>query len=420
MTTAEMALFPRLREALDPPAEHALRAAIAEAKSLDLPLYVVGGAVRDLLIGAGHVDLDLVVEGDALALSRGVAGRLAGRAVLHARFGTAVVSGTGFRLDIATARAETYARPGALPVVRPATLNDDLARRDFSINAMALRIAPRAGDIIDPFGGREDLDRRFVRVLHDRAFQDDATRTLRGIRYAGRFRFRIEPVTHRLLRRDLSHLAAISGARLRREIELIAAEDRVAEIVRLAERFGVWRAIDSALRAPDAAALRRFSKIPLAQRDDALVALLLARATPQACRRGIKRLSLARSQQDAVGGLRTLMGQHARLSKPDLKPSAATKLLATVSPSAVEAFAASEGRTLAARRARRYLDEWRYVRPRMNGHELIKMGMTPGPRVGEMLAGLRDARLDGSLRTKRAEVSFVRTRLARRSGVRAS
>src|SRR3990170_1312565 len=167
----------RLYRSLPQETARAVRRAVSLAGSLGVELYVVGGAVRDLLLGVPVGDADLVVEGDAAALAARLARGLGARVVRHPRFGTATVRTDRFRLDFARARTERYARPGALPVVRPGRLAGDLARRDFTINATALRLTGReAGALVDPFGGQEDLSRRAVRVLHDRSFQDDPTR----------------------------------------------------------------------------------------------------------------------------------------------------------------------------------------------------------------------------------------------------
>src|SRR5215216_406156 len=158
-------------------------------------VYLVGGAVRDLVLGRERADLDLVVEGDPAALGR----RLGGEIRTHERFSTATVHLNGGELDLATSRSESYARPGALPDVRPAPLADDLARRDFTINAMALPITGEP-KLIDPHCGLADLRRGTLRVLHERSFVDDPTRALRAARYAARYGFALEPETERLLR----------------------------------------------------------------------------------------------------------------------------------------------------------------------------------------------------------------------------
>ena len=166
--------------------------------------YLVGGAVRDLLLGRDRTDLDIAVEGDAAAVGR----RLGGEVRTHERFATATVHTAGLELDLATSRSESYPEPGALPEIQPATLSEDLARRDFTLNAMAV---PLAGDpeLIDPHGGLEDLERGALRVLHDGSFVDDPTRALRAARYAARYGFDL----------DAGHRAAPPGGRPRDGVE---------------------------------------------------------------------------------------------------------------------------------------------------------------------------------------------------------
>ena len=168
-------------------------------------VYLVGGAVRDLLRGGRPLDLDLVVDGDPVALT----GQLGGDARIHDRFGTSTVKLDGFTFDIARARAETYARPGALPEVAPAGLEQDLRRRDFTVNAIAIALGqPKPGELHAPPGALDDLEGRLLRVLHDRSFEDDPTRMLRLARYASRLGFSAESHT-----RDLLEAAAAAATR---------------------------------------------------------------------------------------------------------------------------------------------------------------------------------------------------------------
>src|SRR3972149_4491725 len=201
-----------------------------------MALFLVGGAVRDVLLGRPSLDLDLVAEGSALELlsSLGWEG-----ARTYPRFGTAKLEGKGWTLDLASARREVYPRPGALPRVTQGSLNEDLWRRDFTINAMAVALAPPSlGELVDPFDGRADLEAGLLRVLHPKSFQAEATRMLRGVRYAGRFGFRLEGETERLLRRDLAHLDAISGGRLRRELGHILREGEPERALALGGELG--------------------------------------------------------------------------------------------------------------------------------------------------------------------------------------
>src|SRR6478609_3289396 len=198
------------------------------------PVYLVGGAVRDLLLGRGRSDLDLVVVGDAAAL----ASRLGAEALEHERFATAKVRLDGHEIDIASARTETYPRPGALPDVEPAEgIDADLARRDFTVNAMAIPL--EGAGLIDPHGGRADLDAGRLRVLHEGSFADDPTRALRAARYAARFGFELEPATAELLR--TTDLDTVSPDRRRAEMLRLAAEATAPRALALLAK---WRLIE--------------------------------------------------------------------------------------------------------------------------------------------------------------------------------
>src|SRR5215218_3216773 len=216
------------------------------------PVYLVGGAVRDLLLGRPRADVDLVVEGDAAALAE----RLGGAAVEHERFGTVKVEVEGHELDIATARTETYPEPGALPVVAPAeSVEDDLGRRDFTINAIAIPLDGEAR-LLDPHGGEGDLDARMLRVLHPGSFEDDPTRAIRAARYAAPRYFRSAPGTEKLLR--ATDLTTVSADRRRAELERLAGESSAPRAFELLAEWGLvelregglelLRAVDDLLR----------------------------------------------------------------------------------------------------------------------------------------------------------------------------
>jgi tRNA nucleotidyltransferase (CCA-adding enzyme) len=211
-------------------------------------LYLVGGVVRDLLLGRPNLDFDLVVEGDALRLARQLAKASGEKVTTHPRFGTAKFHRGGVSIDLVTARSETYPRPGALPEVQPGTISDDLRRRDFSINAMAIDLSPDSfGELIDPHGGKADLERGLIRVLHDKSFIDDATRMFRALRYEQRLGFQLEPNTESLMRRDKAMVGTISGDRIRHELELFFKEEQPERILQRAEEVGVLQEIHPSL-----------------------------------------------------------------------------------------------------------------------------------------------------------------------------
>lgn len=225
-------------------------------------VYLVGGTVRDLLLSRPEVDLDLAVEGDGLLFARELARQLGGRAVFHERFLTATVYWSGERVDVVTARREYYPRPGALPEVEAATLEADLARRDFSVNAMALPLMARdLGEILDPFGGREDLARQILKVLHRDSFCDDPTRLLRGVRFATRLKFNLEEETCSLAREALAggYLNLIEPERFWQEFILLLKERRPVAAWESLIDLG-WRGLPGG-GLPDVAAGRRAEKL---------------------------------------------------------------------------------------------------------------------------------------------------------------
>src|SRR5215208_2448286 len=246
--TDELARLERLRPAFE--------AIAAVAEGYD-GVYLVGGTVRDILLGERSFDVDIAVEGDAIAFARALADALGGRAHPHERFGTAVVLyGAGERIDVVTARTEFYEEPAALPTVEHASIREDLFRRDFTINAMAVSLKGEDfGRLVDPFAGRRDLDEGTIRVLHNLSFIDDPTRIFRAVRYEARYGFRMDAQTQRLARGtiEMGLVGDLSSARLRDELVALLEEgDAGPSILRLAE-LGAGTAIHPHLAADEEA-----------------------------------------------------------------------------------------------------------------------------------------------------------------------
>jgi len=370
--------------------------------------WLVGGAVRDRLLGRTTNDLDVVVSGDAGDLADSVAARLGGSVRHHARFGTAILElppderrgGEAVRVDVARPRKETYAHAGALPdVTFPATLEEDLARRDFTIHAMALPLAGRARRI-DPFGGAADLAARRIRVLHRSSFLDDPTRAFRAVRYAARLGFRIAPASVRLIRDAVAAgaVGAVSGDRLFRELSLILAEPRRAASAALLGRLGLDAAIAPALARPGVSARLRAADAAArrlgVERLDPLCYLLawMGDATPRELREAAERLALAGRARGAflnwpdtrrrgVGIASGAAGERARRVRgvpADVAAAVAAALTAR-----------DRAAWIAAVRARPEL--------RIGGRDLLAAGVAPGPRVGEALARTLEAREEGRI-----------------------
>jgi tRNA nucleotidyltransferase (CCA-adding enzyme) len=330
------------------------------------PIHLVGGAVRDLLLGRPRTDVDVVVEGDAAELAR----RLGGDPVEHERFSTAKARLGEVEVDLASARSETYPAPGALPAVKPAGLEEDLARRDFTINAMAI---PLQGDprLIDPHSGRTDLDSGLLRVLHDGSFIDDPTRALRAARYAARFGFELEPRTAELLR--AADLSAVSADRRAADLLRLAAEPEAARGLQLAAEWGLVRLRPGApelLPAVEAlVADPPWSEV--AARPRAMLVAALGPAGREA------ELAAARPSRpsDAV--------ELARGARPE------ELLLA---------------RAMGAEWLDEYLRDWRSVSLEIDGADLIAAGLPEGPAVGHGLRAALARKLDGEIEGRDQEL----------------
>lgn len=377
----------------------------------DIVLYLVGGPLRDLLLGLPSLDIDIAVESDAAALARALATAVGGRVTAHPSFGTATVRASGITIDLATTRSESYSRPGALPTIRPAAIEDDLRRRDFTINAMALRLSgPSAGELLDPTGGRGDLQDRLVRSLHEHSFQDDATRILRAVRYGARFRFRIEEQTHSRLKRDLAYLETISGARLHHEFVRIFAEAEPEATLRRLAGLGALRVVHPALefREDQADAFRSLRELRPPSLPAAYWALLgwplqLSEAEALAFR-----LALPKAQRVALASMPFLRELQPELARAGVRRSRVADLLGEFPPSAIWALAAIapppvRGRCLD------YVMRARFLKTALDGVALLEMGVPPGPDIGEVLRRLRVARLDGELKSRRDEERFVQS-----------
>ena len=410
MTQPEAGLWSRMTEYLPVEALELIGQAAAVAKAKRKSVYLVGGVVRDLLLGRTRLDIDLVLEGDAVSLARAVATDR-DKLTVHPSFGTATIKGEHFNLDFATARRETYLRPGALPTVQPSNINDDLYRRDFTINAMAILLTGRRrGELIDPWGGQSDLEKGLVRVLHDKSFIDDATRILRAIRYEQRLNFHIEPNTEFLLRHDAPMLETISGDRLRHEMDRLFGEEYPERALHRADELGIWASLHPSLRENWwlAGSFHRARATVRPTPASLCFALFLYRSNRDQASEALNRLSAPKSTTKTVLDTIALRDELESLASPDTRPSRLYDALRDYSPQAVMANCiAHEGETVC-RNLSLYLNRLRYIRPSLRGDDLIAMGAEPGPGVGEMLSRLHQAKLDGEVTTKADEVRLVR------------
>ncbi len=356
-------------------------------------MALVGGAVRDLLLGLPVLDVDIAVEGPVEPLL----GRLGGFVRTHGRFGTATAELNGGQVDFARTRRETYAHPGALPDVQAAPLEEDLRRRDFTVNAMALSLlGASAGELISVSGARDDLDARRLRVLHPGSFTDDPTRLLRLARYRSRLGFSVEAETQGLVRAAVAGdvFDTISGARIGHELHLLCAEP---------EPLGAWYALrelqlDTAIEPgfgldDSELAARALALLPQdGRREVVLLGLALGGVDPRRRAQLLDRLSVpSRVRDDALA----VASGAAGLASALLAATRASEIDAAVGARQSPEVVAVAGALGAEDPARRWLADLRRVRLAITGDDLRAAGVPAGPSIGAGLAAARSALLDG-------------------------
>jgi tRNA nucleotidyltransferase (CCA-adding enzyme) len=399
------------------------------AEDLGQDAYLVGGMVRDIAMGRPNIDLDIAVEGDSWKLAKVFAKRTCAAVKRPTRFGTCKVKTRAFgAIDVASTRCETYSRPGALPEVGRAGIEQDLARRDFAINAMAVRLSSGGyGELIDPFGGLADLSSHRLRVLHAGSFLDDPTRIIRGIRFAARYGFAFDRKTLGLLKACIARgcLTSVSGPRIFAELRILCGEARAARAIGLLHKYGVDRGLGDS-RALSWAGSAYLNKVRMALDK---VADVSAGPSPEAWlvwfaalfvvldRRDTERLvsyfNLPKEVRETCLWVATRLIPSAK-RVTGLDTSSAYRAVKTLrgvpAEGLVHLFAVSP------RRARsvidRFLKKWRNVSPEIGGREIVALGIPEGPMVGEIREQILKQKLLGRLRTREDEIAYVRRRVA--------
>jgi len=428
-------LATELRQSLSPARLDVLRTVIRMSESMGWPLYLVGGAPRDLILGRPSKDLDLLVEGDAIQLADKLVRSNGGRIVSHRRFGTAVwhvpasqvsqtrVVGSAhadaqpMALDLITARTESYSGPAHLPHVESGTILDDLRRRDFTMNALAIRLdGGHFGELLDAYGGLDDLSRGVVRVLHGKSFIDDPTRIFRAVRYEKRLAFRMTPRTLELARAAAMYIDLLSAKRVRHELELILLEDRVAAILRTLARIGALRRAHPALPA-DRRSLHRLEspRSPSTPNHDGGAggrdltrrwAHWLMDLPSNKTHSIAVKLELPNGVEQAAKAAGLIQSRIATWSH--WRPSRLTRRLDAMPLVAIEAAAAALHAGPGKRMLTRYLQSWRGLRIVSTSQDLRAQGVLPGKKYGAILRQLREAWIDGRVEDAREERALLR------------
>ncbi len=420
-------LGPVLRDLLPDRTYALLQRAGKLAKRTGVSAFVVGGFVRDLLLGRPNLDLDFVIEGDGIAYAKRLAERHSAAVKIFERFATAhVVFPDGFKLDVATARRENYAHPTALPTVEPSSLKEDLSRRDFTINALAIDLnAHRFGNVIDYYGGLRDLEKKTLRVLHDRSFVDDPTRLFRAIRFEQRFGFRIEANTMLLLTEaaatDLIH--QLSGPRLQNEVMLLLAEKDPCRTMRRMGELDLLRFLHPRLTpAPHLEAIPAglstaidwwTKRAPGRTLERPLVYFmaLMDGLHASAVDVVLTRMALPNRQAEKIRIVKKRLASTLRIlaTRRSFTPSQTYRLFAGLPDEGLIMLAAKHGSKHVQSLLLAYVTTYQHVKPSLTGEDLKMMGLMPGPLYRKILDRLLDARLNGEVTSKADERAFVKT-----------
>lgn len=357
-----------------------------------ISVYLVGGTVRDLMLGRMFVDVDLAVDGETLELAASIG---SAQPLSESRFSTLRVSRDGVRYDIARTRSERYPRPGALPEVTPAPIATDLLRRDFTINALALAMTgAEAGTLLAAPGALDDLGRRELAVLHDASFEDDPTRLLRLARYSARLDFAIAPHTRRLASDAVADgaLYTISGARIGNELRLLATEPDPVAAFEAVAALGLPWTID----APIARAA--LEALPADGRPDLLVLALVLGSSEQLIDE-LDRLAFTATDRDAIAEAARAPDLARRLADVHTR----SEIARTVGTSRIEtvALASSQG---SPSQSLTWLRDLRHLSLKITGQDLIENGVREGPAIGRALANAKDALMDGTASDRESQL----------------
>lgn len=390
-----------------------------------MPVFLVGGFVRDLILGVKNLDLDIVVEGDGVIFAEDLAARLNARLIRHRRFGTAtVIAGHHLKIDVVTARKETYPAPAALPVVEFGTLKDDLRRRDFTINAMAISINKADfGSFLDSYNGKSDLKNKQIRILHELSFIDDPTRMLRAIRFEKRYDFKIEKNTLKCLRTAVKNkmLERVEPQRLRDELILILKEafpikqlKRIQELAGFAfvnKRLALLKKTSLLFNSVEKE-IKWFHEAlsPRRKLDTWLIYFiaLIDSLGDEYVRSVCKRFVFRKGEEKRILNFtRNKLKFISKLSRKNLKPSDIFKMLEPLSYEVILLVKAKHKNPILKKHIEDFLEIYNGMRIYISGHDLQGLGVAPGPHYQKIFSKVLKSKLNGLVKTKQEELSLI-------------
>lgn len=378
-------------------------------------ICVVGGVVRDLVIDREPGDIDLTVVGDAEQFAVALAERLSALAPRASQFSTFKIPPSDAsdtpEIDVVLARSETYESPAALPTISPSSIEEDLLRRDFTLNSMAISLRDSDfGNLIDPSGGFADVIRKQIKIHHPDSFEDDPTRLFRAVRYAIRLGYKYEKATLTAFVNSLEKVDLLSGTRVRNELLSIFGESQAGDILREMEVRDLIAAISPALRI-NSRSIERFDQLPSNASLITRLSVLTFGMNADEAKIASDRMEGGQEWQDGIVGMAKLGEIASVLDQESLKNSEIVDILNGIHPDTIAAYILVGPPLPRRSRMSVYLDELRNISPEINGGDLIEIGVPQGPVMGKLLDLARRERLDGNVTTKAEELELVRSRL---------
>ncbi len=398
------------------------------AKQLGYTLFVVGGFVRDLLLNRSNLDFDLVVEGDGVHFAKKMAMQYKAKVKIHQKFRTALILfPDGTRVDVATARLEYYKHPAAIPIVELSSIKMDLYRRDFTINALAICLAPQKfGELVDFFNAQNDIKDKALRVLHSLSFVEDPTRILRAVRFEQRFGFAIGAQTQRLIKNalQLELFARISGSRLFHEMQAIFTEEHPFACLERLQELGILYAIHPLLEITEKrrVLLEEIEKVhvwytllylesDISQWQLYFLGLTL-KLTKNECQEILKKFGIINKEAHSFLTLRETVGKNLarliQLVSQDFKLSELCLLIEKIPVEGILFLMAQSRKDTMRKNISQYLSRLRYLKAEIDGNDLQRIGIPTGPKVGEILHRVRAAVLDGEVESREQQLELAR------------
>ncbi len=419
-----------------------LKTISSAADALRIPIYLVGGFVRDLLLGKPSLDMDFVVEGDAIILGKRLSEKFGGRITSHRKFGTAKWHIKGLKLedldvdipkdlqnknrfpdfiDLISARTEYYEKPSALPTVKKSSIKLDLHRRDFTINTMAIRLdGSHYGDLYDYWGGLSDLKNKKIRVLHSLSFVDDPTRMLRAVRFEQRFGFSIEKRTLQLLREATKLLEEVSGDRIRHELDQMLEEPNAVKMLNRLKELELIKPVHPAIKwnseiekdleyflattFPEEWCFPENINFPMMKKWGAFITLFI-RIETSSVLNVVKRLRFNSHLRKQIKNANTLWHERNRIS--DLSRSKATKYLENFSQLTLFCVYNVTKEEQVKNKIKMFATTWRWIKPYTDGNKLKEMGIAPGPVYKDIISNLRYAWIEGKIKSEEEEKEYL-------------